>query len=78
MTFRSKLFLFFTLALLLLVGLISAGVTVVSRRAFADLNRRHSDALVAQFQREFARRAQDVTHQVQGVADAEANRPHGD
>ncbi len=71
MTFRSKLFLFFTLALLLLVGAISAGVTVVSRRAFADLNRRHSDALVAQFQREFERRAQDVTHQVQGVADAE-------
>lgn len=71
MTFRSKLFLFFTLALLLLVGLISAGVTIVSRRAFAELNREHSDALVAQFQREFARRAQDVVHQVQGVADAE-------
>jgi two-component system nitrogen regulation sensor histidine kinase NtrY len=70
-TFRSKLFLFFTLALLLLVGLISAGVTVASRRAFADQNRRHSDALVAQFQREFENRAQDVTHQVRGVADAE-------
>jgi signal transduction histidine kinase len=62
----------FTLALLLLVGLISAGVTIVSRRAFDDLNRQHSDALVAQFQREFDRRAQDVAHQVQGVADAEA------
>ena len=71
MTFRSKLFIFFTLALLLLVGLISAGVTVASRRAFADQNRRHSDALVAQFQREFENRAQDVTHQVRGVADAE-------
>src|ERR1700683_2777898 len=62
----------FTLALLLLVGLISAGVTIVSRSAFDDLNRQHSDALVAQFQREFDRRAQDVAHQVQGVADAEA------
>ena len=72
MTFRSKLFLFFTLALLLLVGLISTGVSVFSRRAFADLNRRHSDALVAQFQHEFDGRARDVTHQVQGVADAEA------
>jgi two-component system, NtrC family, nitrogen regulation sensor histidine kinase NtrY len=71
-TFRSKLFVMFTLALLLLVGLISAGVTIVSRRAFDDLNRQHSDALVAQFQREFDRRAQDVAHQVQGVADAEA------
>jgi signal transduction histidine kinase len=70
-TFRSKLFLYFTLALLLLVGLIAVGVTIASRRAFADLNRRHSDALVAQFQREFQRRGQDVVHQVQGVADAE-------
>ena len=71
MTFRSKLFVMFTLALLLLVGLISAGVMIVSRRAFAEVSRQHSNALVAQFQREFDKRAQDVVHQVQGVADAE-------
>ncbi|MGH9708051.1 MAG: ATP-binding protein, partial [Candidatus Acidiferrales bacterium] len=33
--------------------------------------REHSDALVAQFQREFERRGQDVLHRVQGIADAE-------
>jgi two-component system nitrogen regulation sensor histidine kinase NtrY len=70
-TFRSKLFWVFTFALLLSVGLIAAGVMVVTRRAFEDLNRQHSDALVAQFQREFERRSQDIVHRVQGIADAE-------
>jgi len=70
-TFRSKLFWVFTFALLLSVGLIAAGVMVVSRRAFEDLNQQHSDALVAQFQREFERRGQDIVHRVQGIADAE-------
>ena len=50
MTFRSKLFCVFTIALLLSVGVIAAGVTVVARRAFDDLNRQHSEALVAQFE----------------------------
>jgi signal transduction histidine kinase len=71
MTFRSKLFWVFTIAMLLSVGVIAVGVTVVTRRAFDELNRQHSDALVAQFQREFARRGQEVLHRVQGVADDE-------
>jgi two-component system, NtrC family, nitrogen regulation sensor histidine kinase NtrY len=70
-TFRSKLFWVFTIALLLSVGVIAAGVTVVARRAFDELNRQHSEALVAQFEGEFQRRGQDVVHRVQGIADAE-------
>jgi two-component system, NtrC family, nitrogen regulation sensor histidine kinase NtrY len=85
-TFRSKLFWIFTAALLLSVGLVAAGVTIVTRQAFDELNRQHSDALVAQFQREFDRRGQDVVHRVQGIADAEGtvrmaidlSRPKGD
>ena len=69
MTFRSKLFWVFTIALLLSVGLIASGVTVLTRRAFEDVNHRHSEALVAQFEREFERRKQDVVHRVQGVAE---------
>ena len=72
MTFRGKLFWIFTLALLLSVGLIAAGVTIVTRQAFDELNRQHSDALVAQFQREFERRGQDVVHRVQAIAEEEA------
>jgi len=70
-TFRSRLFWVFTIALLLSVGVIAAGVTVVARRAFDELNRQHSEALVAQFEGEFQRRGQDVVHTVQGIADAE-------
>jgi signal transduction histidine kinase len=70
-TFRSKLFWVFTIALLLSVGVIAAGVTVVVRRAFDELNRQHSEALVSQFEGEFQRRGQDVVHKVQGIADAE-------
>jgi two-component system nitrogen regulation sensor histidine kinase NtrY len=70
-TFRSKLFVVFALALLVSVGLIAAGVTVVTRRAFAELNRQHTDALVAQFQREFERQEAEVAHRVQAIADGE-------
>jgi two-component system nitrogen regulation sensor histidine kinase NtrY len=70
-TFRTKLFWVFTLALLLSVGLIAAGVTIVARRAFDESNRQHTDALVAQFKDEFQRRGQDVVDRVQGIADAE-------
>lgn len=72
MTFRTKLFVVFTVALLLSVSVVAVGVTVVTRRAFDTLNRQHSEALVAQFEREFERRKQDVSNRVQGIADTEA------
>ena len=72
MTFRSKLFLNFMIALLLAVGLVAAGVTVVTRRVFDQMNAQHSDAMVAQFQREFERRGQDVAHRVKAIAEEEA------
>ena len=71
MTFRSKLFVNFMLALLLSVGLVTAGVTVVTRHAFDELNQEHTDALVSQFRKEFERRGHDVLNRVQGIADAE-------
>jgi len=71
-TFRAKLFVLFMLALLLSVGIVGAGVTIVTRRAFEDSSREHSEALVAQFEREFDRHKQDIVHRVQGIADAEA------
>ena len=71
MTFRSKLFVVFTLALLLSLGLIAAGVTREMRRASAEWNRQQSEALAGQFQREVERRRQDVARRVQAAADAE-------
>ncbi len=72
MTFRTKLFVLFMLALLLSVGAVAAGVIILTRRTLDESNRRHSEALLGQFQREFERRGQDVVHQVQAIADAEA------
>jgi two-component system nitrogen regulation sensor histidine kinase NtrY len=71
-TFRTKLFVVFTLALLLSVGLVAIGVTAVTRRAFDQMNHQHTDAAVLQFSKEFARREAEVAHQVQGIADAES------
>jgi len=70
-TFRSKLFWIFTLALVASVALIAAGVTVVTRQAFETTYSQHTDALVAQFQREFDQRRQDVARRVQVITDDE-------
>jgi two-component system nitrogen regulation sensor histidine kinase NtrY len=70
-TFRFKLFVVFTLALLVSVGLIAAGVIVNMRRTFGEQNARRTDALVAQFQHEFDDRKQEVVHRVHGVAEDE-------
>jgi len=70
-TFRTKLFWIFTFALAIAVALIATGVTIVARKAFDENNAQHTDALVAQFQREFVRRGQDVARRVQGIANAE-------
>ncbi|HTU26687.1 MAG TPA: hypothetical protein VMF30_14865, partial [Pirellulales bacterium] len=69
MTFRSKLFWMFTVALVASVALIAAGVTIVTRQAFEQMYSQHTDALVAQFQREFDQRKQDVARRVQIITD---------
>jgi two-component system, NtrC family, nitrogen regulation sensor histidine kinase NtrY len=71
-TLRSKLFCIYTLAMLLAVALVAVGVSDVTRRAFDDLNRAHGDALVAQFQKEFQRRKEDVVHRVKEIAEDES------
>jgi two-component system, NtrC family, nitrogen regulation sensor histidine kinase NtrY len=85
-TFRNKLFVLFMVALLVSIGLIAAGATILTRRSLEESNHRNSEALLAQFQREFERRGQDAVHQVQSIADAESTvrmaidlmRPHSD
>ena len=72
MTFRAKLFFVFTVALLVSVGVIAGGVALSTRQAFTDLNTRHTDALVSQFQREFDRRKLEVVRRVQAIAEDQA------
>ena len=86
MSFRTKLLAFFTLTIVAAVTLVAWGVSAYSRRAFEDLDRQRTDALVAQFRREYAQRGEEIANRVQGIADAEAtlrmaidlNRPQAD
>jgi signal transduction histidine kinase len=70
-SFRAKLLTFFTLTVVVAVGLVAWAVSYLMRDAFERLNTQRTDALVAQFQREFARRAEEVTRRVDGIANAD-------
>jgi two-component system nitrogen regulation sensor histidine kinase NtrY len=72
LTFRTKLFVLFTLALLITLGLVAVGVTTSARRGLDEVITQHSEAFVAQFEREFQKTEDDVAHKIQGIADAES------
>ncbi|HTC63145.1 MAG TPA: ATP-binding protein [Candidatus Saccharimonadales bacterium] len=86
MSFRSKLMTFFVVTIVAAVTMVAWGVSVYSRAAFEEFDRQRTDALVAQFRREYAQRGEEIAHRVQSVADAEAtlrmamdlNRPQAD
>ncbi len=86
MSFRTKLLAFFVVTIVAAVSLVAWGVSAYTRRAFEEFDRQRSDALVAQFRREYAQRGEEIAHRVQGVADSEAtlrmamdlNRPQAD
>lgn len=86
MSFRTKLLAFFVTTIVAAVTLVAWGVSVYTRRAFEEFDRQRSDALVAQFRREYAQRGDEIAHRVQSIADAEAtlrmamdlNRPQAD
>jgi two-component system, NtrC family, nitrogen regulation sensor histidine kinase NtrY len=68
---RAKLLTLFTITVVLSVGLVAWAVSFLMRDAFERLNSQRTDALVAQFQREFQRRAEEVTRRVEGIANAD-------
>ena len=86
MSFRTKLMAFFVVTIVGAVTLVAWGVSVYTRRAFEEFDRQRTDALVAQFRREYAQRGDEIAHRVQSVADSEAtlrmamdlNRPQAD
>ena len=71
MTFRTKLMLVFMLTILASVSVVAYGVTHYTRAAFEDMDAQRTEALVAQFQKEFAQRGEEVVRQVENVANAE-------
>jgi two-component system nitrogen regulation sensor histidine kinase NtrY len=71
MSFRTKLFLVFLVTVLASVSLVAYGVTHYTQAAFEEMDAQRTEALVAQFQKEFAQRGEEVAHQVENVANAE-------
>jgi two-component system nitrogen regulation sensor histidine kinase NtrY len=72
MSFRTKLLAFFVVSIVAAVTLVAWGVAAYTRRGFEEFDRQRTDALVAQFRREFAQRGDEIAHRVQGIADSEA------
>jgi two-component system nitrogen regulation sensor histidine kinase NtrY len=72
MSFRTKLLALFTVTIVAAVTAVAWGVSAYTRRAFELFDRQRTDALVAQFRREYAQRGEEIAHRVQGIADAEA------
>jgi two-component system nitrogen regulation sensor histidine kinase NtrY len=72
MSFRTKLLAFFVVSIVAAVTLVAWGVAAYTRRGFEEFDHQRTDALVAQFRREFAQRGDEIAHRVQGIADSEA------
>jgi signal transduction histidine kinase len=71
-TFRSKLLVVFTVAVVAAVGLVEWLAIAATRRAFEQMEARRVDALVAQFRKEFQRRGADIVGAVKGIAGSDA------
>ncbi len=74
MTFRTRLLIAFTLMVVFAVAVVAWVVSATTRRAFEQLDAQRTQALVAQFQQEFARRGAEIVHRVDGVAETEATQ----
>jgi len=68
---RTKLLLIFMLTVVASVSVVAYGVTHYTRAAFEEMDGQRTEALVAQFQKEFAQRGEEVVHQVENIANAE-------
>jgi len=72
MTFRRKLLAVFILTVFLSVAAVALLVLAFTRSAFEKTENERTAALVAQFQREFNRRGEDVVRRVEGIASSDA------
>jgi two-component system, NtrC family, nitrogen regulation sensor histidine kinase NtrY len=71
MKLRTQLAVFSVVAVCGSLGVLAWSVNRYVRRQFADVQRQEADTLVAQSQREFLRRGDEVSYALQGIAEAE-------
>ena len=68
MTFQRKLLTVFALTICVSAAAVAGLVLAVTRRAFEKTEEQRTAALVAQFQREFSRRGEDLARRVEAIA----------
>jgi len=71
MSFRTKLLLIVLFTIAASVSVVAYGVTHHTRAAFEELDAERTEALVAQFNKEFAQRGEEIARQVENIANAE-------
>jgi two-component system nitrogen regulation sensor histidine kinase NtrY len=71
MSFRTKLFLIFMVTVLGSVSIVAYGVTRYTRTAFEEMDTQRTEAIVAQFQKEYVQRGDETAQQVKNIADAD-------
>jgi len=71
MSFRTKLFWVFLLTVLVTVSIVGYAVTYYSRSAFEEIDRERTEALVAQFQKEYAQRGEEIARQLDNIINSE-------
>jgi two-component system, NtrC family, nitrogen regulation sensor histidine kinase NtrY len=71
MSFRTKLFLIFLVTVLASVSVVGYGVTHYTQKSFEQMDEQRTEALVAQFNKEFEQSGQVVVQQVEGITNAD-------
>ena len=71
MSFRSKVFLSITVTVLIAVWVVAAVVSALVTNSFELRETQRTAALVAEFQREFDRRGQEVTWRIDAIANSD-------
>jgi len=70
-SFRTKLFWVFLITVLVTVSIVGYAVTYYARTAFEEIDRERTEALVAQFQKEYVQRGEEIARQIENIVNSE-------
>lgn len=73
MTFRTKLLLVVLLTIFASVSIVAYGVTHYTQAAFEEMDAQRTEALLAQFSKEFAQRGEEIAQRVKDIANADTS-----
>ncbi len=69
MSFRTKLLLVVLLTIFASVSMVAYAVTYYTQAAFEAMDTEHTEALVAQFKKEYDQRGEEIAHQAKNIAE---------